>query len=152
MTGLYPSRRTNRPWKSKLATVEVAVENFLRTSNPTDWRLAAWASGVALAVGCNLVNNLPTGLVAGRIVGLAHAPEHVRAAVLVGVDLGPNLSVTGSLATLLWLSLAKSDMQEAERLERAAGRPREEEPATRRLADRWLSDPALGPGWSGWRA
>jgi hypothetical protein len=29
-----------RPWKSKLATVEVEVENFFSISNPTDWRLA----------------------------------------------------------------------------------------------------------------
>jgi len=61
-------------------------------------------TGAALAVGCNLVNNLPAGLVAGRVVEIAKVPEHVRAAVLIGVDLGPNLSVTGSLATILWLT------------------------------------------------
>jgi arsenical pump membrane protein len=65
---------------------------------------AAWIAGAALAVGCNLVNNLPAGLVAGRVVEIAKVPEHVRAAVLIGVDLGPNLSVTGSLATILWLT------------------------------------------------
>ena len=62
--------------------------------------LAAWASGVVLAVGCNLVNNLPAGLVAGRVAEMAHVPDHVRSAVLIGIDLGPNLSVTGSLATI----------------------------------------------------
>jgi arsenical pump membrane protein len=71
--------------------------------------LAAWASGIVLAVGCNLVNNLPAGLIAGRVVEVAQAPEHVRAAVLIGVDLGPNLSVTGSLATILWLSALRRD-------------------------------------------
>ena len=64
---------------------------------------AAWAAGGVLAVGCNLVNNLPAGLLAGRVVQLTHVPEPVHAAVLIGVDLGPNLSVTGSLATILWL-------------------------------------------------
>jgi len=71
--------------------------------------LAAWVSGVALALGCNLVNNLPAGLVAGRVVELARVPEHVRAAVLIGVDLGPNLSVTGSLATILWLAALRRE-------------------------------------------
>jgi arsenical pump membrane protein len=72
---------------------------------------AAWASGVVLALGCNLVNNLPAGLVAGRVVELAKVPEHVRAAVLIGVDLGPNLSVTGSLATILWLTALRREGQ-----------------------------------------
>jgi arsenical pump membrane protein len=71
--------------------------------------LAAWMSGVALAVGCNLVNNLPAGLVAGRVIEIADAPQHVRAAMLIGVDLGPNLSVTGSLATILWLAALRRD-------------------------------------------
>ncbi len=70
---------------------------------------AAWASGTLLAVGCNLVNNLPAGLVAGRVVELAHVPDHVRSAVLIGVDLGPNLSVTGSLATILWLTALRRE-------------------------------------------
>ena len=74
--------------------------------------VAAWASGVALAVGCNLVNNLPAGLVAGRVVQLAHVPDHVRRAVLIGVDLGPNLSITGSLATILWLTALRREGQD----------------------------------------
>ncbi|MBV9654403.1 MAG: arsenic transporter [Acetobacteraceae bacterium] len=71
--------------------------------------LAAWVSGSVLAVGCNLVNNLPAGLVAGRVVEMAHVPDHVRSAVLIGVDLGPNLSVTGSLATILWLTALRRE-------------------------------------------
>jgi arsenical pump membrane protein len=71
--------------------------------------LAAWVTGVVLAVGCNLVNNLPAGLLAGRVVETGNVPEQVRAAVLIGVDLGPNLSVTGSLATILWLSALRRD-------------------------------------------
>lgn len=73
--------------------------------------VAAWASSVVLAVGCNLVNNLPAGLVAGRVVEMAHVPDHVRSAVLIGVDLGPNLSVTGSLATILWLTALRREGQ-----------------------------------------
>jgi arsenical pump membrane protein len=55
----------------------------------------------------NVVNNLPAVLVmlsvlAGR--GLLGGPGPVLA-VLIGVDIGPNLSYAGSLATLLWRRL-----------------------------------------------
>ncbi len=49
------------------------------------------------------MNNLPSGLIAGAAVKAAHATGALRNAVLIGVDLGPNLSITGSLATILWL-------------------------------------------------
>jgi arsenical pump membrane protein len=71
--------------------------------------LAAWVVGLLLGIGCNLVNNLPAGLVAGRVVQLANVAEPVRGAVLIGVDLGPNLSVTGSLATILWLTALRRE-------------------------------------------
>ncbi|MDP9094950.1 MAG: arsenic transporter, partial [Pseudomonadota bacterium] len=74
--------------------------------------LAAWLAGMVLAVGSNLVNNLPAGLVAGRVVELAKVPDAVRSAVLIGVDLGPNLSVTGSLATILWLNALRREGQD----------------------------------------
>jgi arsenical pump membrane protein len=35
----------------------------------------------------------------------------VTSAVLIGVDLGPNLSVTGSLATILWLTALRREGQ-----------------------------------------
>ena len=56
-----------------------------------------------MGLACNVVNNLPLGLVAGSIAREAHLSTHLTGALLIGVDLGPNLSVTGSLATLLWL-------------------------------------------------
>jgi arsenical pump membrane protein len=56
-----------------------------------------------VGVGNNLVNNLPLGLIAGSTLKAAHAHGLIANAVLIGVDLGPNLSVTGSLATILWL-------------------------------------------------
>jgi arsenical pump membrane protein len=63
----------------------------------------ALVAGFAVAVGNNLVNNLPLGLIAGATLHAAHAKGLIAQAVLIGVDLGPNLSVTGSLATILWL-------------------------------------------------
>ena len=56
-----------------------------------------------MAIASNLMNNLPTGLMAGSMGSLVALPQPVTAALLIGVDLGPNLSITGSLATLLWL-------------------------------------------------
>ena len=63
----------------------------------------ALVAGFAVAVGNNLVNNLPLGLIAGATLNAAHAQRLITNAVLIGVDLGPNLSITGSLATILWL-------------------------------------------------
>ncbi|HEY1542595.1 MAG TPA: arsenic transporter [Xanthobacteraceae bacterium] len=65
--------------------------------------VAAWATGLVVAIACNLMNNLPVGLIAGSVVAFEHVPATVTGAALIGVDLGPNLSVTGSLATILWL-------------------------------------------------
>jgi arsenical pump membrane protein len=59
-------------------------------------------SAAALAVLSNLVNNLPAGLLAGQV--FAGAAPAQKAAALIAVDLGPNLSITGSLATILWLA------------------------------------------------
>jgi len=64
---------------------------------------AAWSVGIATALADNIANNLPVGLVAGSVAASDHLPAPVVSAILIGVDLGPNLSVTGSLATILWL-------------------------------------------------
>ena len=64
----------------------------------------AMAAGAFVALACNLMNNLPAGLVAGSVVAAAHVDPVVQSAVAIGIDLGPNLSVTGSLATILWLA------------------------------------------------
>jgi arsenical pump membrane protein len=73
---------------------------------------AAAASGLMLAVVSNLTNNLPAGLIAGATVVQAHAPGKVVDALLIGVDLGPNLSITGSLATILWLTALRCEGEE----------------------------------------
>jgi arsenical pump membrane protein len=64
---------------------------------------AMWEVGIVTAVATNIANNLPVGLVAGSVAAADNLPKAVTGAILIGVNLGPNLSVTGSLATILWL-------------------------------------------------
>lgn len=61
------------------------------------------AASFGVAVLSNVMNNLPSGLLTGGALAAMATPMHLRNALLIGVDLGPNLSVTGSLATILWL-------------------------------------------------
>jgi arsenical pump membrane protein len=49
-----------------------------------------------------LVNNLPAAVL------LAPEPPHHARALLIGLNLGPNLAVSGSLSALLWLRVARS--------------------------------------------
>lgn len=71
--------------------------------------IAAGVSGTILAFGSNLMNNLPAGLIASTTIQHANPPQIVTDALLIGVDLGPNLSITGSLATILWLTAIRRE-------------------------------------------
>jgi len=88
-----------------------SLTNILRDSTAHSVTGTVWGSGVIIAFACNLMNNLPAGLISGNIIQAAHAPEMVKSAVLIGVDLGPNLSITGSLATILWLVALRREGQ-----------------------------------------
>jgi arsenical pump membrane protein len=67
------------------------------TMHVSSWASAGLGAGSAL-----LVNNLPAAAMLS-----AHRPAHPRA-LLVGLDLGPNLAVTGSLSAVLWLQVARA--------------------------------------------
>jgi len=58
------------------------------------------------------MNNLPGRSAAGTALQQMHGSGLLTHAVLIGVDLGPNLSVTGSLATILWLIALRRDNAE----------------------------------------
>lgn len=73
---------------------------YLAAITPTTTTLAGLLAAAALAaVLANLLNNLPATLL--LLPSVAFSPGLVLA-VLIGVNLGPNLTYTGSLATLLW--------------------------------------------------
>lgn len=63
---------------------------------------APWRAAATGALASVLVNNLPAAVVLS-----AHAPPAPHA-LLVGLDLGPNLAVTGSLSAVLWLQAARA--------------------------------------------
>ncbi|HKQ85406.1 MAG TPA: ArsB/NhaD family transporter, partial [Candidatus Acidoferrales bacterium] len=77
---------------------------------------AAWmargAAAFSVALLSNGMNNLPVGLMSGAAIQHTHDAGVIAHAILLGVDLGPNLSVTGSLATILWLiALRREDAE-----------------------------------------
>jgi arsenical pump membrane protein len=73
-------------------------------SGPADLlaHLDSWETATIAALAALLVNNLPAAsLLAARV------PHHPFA-LLVGLNVGPNLFVTGSLAWILWLRAART--------------------------------------------
>jgi len=82
---------------------------FLQRAGSARPLAGALSSAFGVAGLSNLVNNLPVGLIAGNALRGAAAPELIRNAVLIGVDLGPNLAVSGSLATILWLTALRRE-------------------------------------------
>jgi len=77
----------------------LGLQRLAQTSEFT----AKFLAGFAVALLSNGMNNLPVGLMSGMALRHSAGEGAIAHALLVGVDLGPNLSVTGSLATILWL-------------------------------------------------
>lgn len=71
--------------------------------------IAALVSVGVSAAGTNMINNVPMALLLISAIGSMQGPAG-RALVygaLLGCDLGPNLTTTGSLSTMLWLLLLR---------------------------------------------
>ncbi|NVN04607.1 arsenic transporter [Asaia spathodeae] len=69
---------------------------------------AILVTGFGFGLLSNVINNLPSGLLAAQLAPLlaSHSPA-LQDALLIGVDLGPNLTLSGSLATVLWLIILR---------------------------------------------
>jgi arsenical pump membrane protein len=63
---------------------------------------APWRAAAVGALGSVLLNNLPAAVL------LSAQPPPSPGALLVGLDLGPNLAVSGSLSAVLWFAAARS--------------------------------------------
>jgi arsenical pump membrane protein len=88
------------------------TQKWLAWASSLGMSAGAMAVGFTVGIANNVVNNLPLGLIAGGTIQAAQTKGMMANAVLIGVDLGPNLSVTGSLATILWLLALRKDPKE----------------------------------------
>ena len=79
-----------------LARLWGAPGRLMASAGP--WATAWIGAGVA-----SLVNNLPAAVMLS-----SRPPAHPHA-LLVGLDLGPNLVVTGALSAILWMRVARSE-------------------------------------------
>lgn len=85
------------------------ISSAMNRSLANSINLTVWKAGVATALASNLINNLPAGLIAASALHGGHLSELLNRAVLIGIDLGPNLSVPGSLATILWITTLRRE-------------------------------------------
>jgi arsenical pump membrane protein len=81
----------------------LAIAVLLGSIAPGPVHLGRWATAWLAAGASVVVNNLPAAMLLS-----AHPPAHPRA-LLLGLDLGPNLAVTGSLSALFWLQVARAN-------------------------------------------
>jgi arsenical pump membrane protein len=88
------------------AVVDNGLADALGHLVPTGFTLPALLGTAAVAaVLANVINNLPAVLVLLPLAAPAGAGPVL--AVLLGVNIGPNLTYAGSLATLLWRRIAR---------------------------------------------
>jgi arsenical pump membrane protein len=85
-----------------------SIGHVLHSAPDNPLASALLSTGVS-AAGTNLINNVPMSLVMVSAIGPAHgAVGHALVyGTLLGCDLGPNLTTTGSLSTMLWLLLLR---------------------------------------------
>ncbi|MGH2935911.1 MAG: SLC13 family permease [Gaiellaceae bacterium] len=82
--------------------VTVALGTLARSVGGIAIHTGRWSTALLGAVAAIGLNNLPAAALLS-----AHAPAHPLA-LLLGLDLGPNLAITGSLSALLWLRVARA--------------------------------------------
>jgi len=63
--------------------------------------MGRWGTAAIGAAASVAINNLPAAVLLAP-----HATAHPRA-LLLGLDLGPGLAVTGSLSAVLWMQIAR---------------------------------------------
>lgn len=69
------------------------------------------------AIGSNLINNVPMAIIMVSALHHLHGlpagvSSALAAAVILGCDIGPNISIVGSLATIIWLTFLRQNKVE----------------------------------------
>lgn len=85
------------------------LHNMFENSLHLPQSRAALALGIAVGLGTDIVNNLPLGLITGATLRTIPLQPMLARVILIAIDLGPNLSITGSLATILWLTAIRRE-------------------------------------------
>ncbi|OZF44642.1 SLC13 family permease [Rhodococcus sp. 14-1411-2a] len=90
------------------------IGDWLARILPSDTTFASLLAAAAIAaVASNIVNNLPATLLLLAAFG-ADAPPALLLAMVIGVNLGPNLTYVGSLAIMLWRRVASANDEPAD--------------------------------------
>jgi arsenical pump membrane protein len=75
--------------------------------------LATFFISLSSAFLCNVVNNIPmTAMMVPITSGIAHTPDMALAmaySLVIGSNLGANITITGALAGILWIETAKAE-------------------------------------------
>lgn len=90
------------------------IGDWLTRIVPSDTSFASLLTAAAIAaVASNIVNNLPATLLLLAAFG-GDAPPALLLAMVIGVNLGPNLTYVGSLAIMLWRRVAAANDEPAD--------------------------------------
>ncbi|MBV9868195.1 MAG: hypothetical protein JO316_22810 [Abitibacteriaceae bacterium] len=88
-----------------LGLAPIAARGLEKVGSTSLPQIVATAFGTG--IGSNIVNNIPMALLSISVLRGAHATHPAQYGALLGCNLGPNLTLTGSLATMLVITGAR---------------------------------------------
>ncbi|CAN5133648.1 ArsB/NhaD family transporter [soil metagenome] len=93
------------------AGFDILAQRAFLAAAPGDGFLQILAIAFGTALGSNLINNVPMTVVTindlSPLLANGSLNETAAYAALIGTNVGPNLTVVGSLATLIWLGIIR---------------------------------------------
>jgi arsenical pump membrane protein len=86
-------------------------------SIPANLHVQIVATAFGAGLGSNVINNIPMALLSISVLSHSHSTLAAQYGALLGCNLGPNLTVAGSLATMLVISTARKKGEHLSALE-----------------------------------